>query len=248
MEELGTAYGIQEAFDQDYLYFYEGYLSPERTEHDVLTILRLLDPPPGMRVLDMACGHGRIANRLARRGLDVTGVDITPLFLEIARREAQTQGLTARYVRADMRALPMTEQFDAALSWFTAFGYFDDDGNRRTLREVCRALKPGGVFLLDLNNRDFVLTWFRSQSVASRDGDFMFDFTGYDPLTARFNTERIIVRDGTRRRIHYFIRTFAYTELRDWLLQAGFSQVEGFGDGGSPFTRTSRRMIVRAWK
>ena len=67
---------------------------------------RLLDLEPGMEVLDLACGHGRIANRLTQRGARVTGLDATPLFLEHARRDAAERGVEVDYVAGDMRSLP----------------------------------------------------------------------------------------------------------------------------------------------
>jgi cyclopropane fatty-acyl-phospholipid synthase-like methyltransferase len=83
----GPVFEFSEVFDKDYLYFYGPHLeavSDAQTE----TVWRLLKLEPGMEVLDLACGHGRIANRLAQRGVQVTGLDATPLFLEQARRDA----------------------------------------------------------------------------------------------------------------------------------------------------------------
>jgi cyclopropane fatty-acyl-phospholipid synthase-like methyltransferase len=79
-------------FDQDYLYFYAGVLGEERSEAETELLWRLLELEPGMEVLDLACGHGRIANRLAARGCKVTGLDATPLFLDRARRDAADRG------------------------------------------------------------------------------------------------------------------------------------------------------------
>lgn len=55
-------------FDEDYLYFFDLLFGEERNERDVETIWCLLELEPGMEVLDLGCGHGRIANRLAARG------------------------------------------------------------------------------------------------------------------------------------------------------------------------------------
>ena len=53
----------EDAFDEDYLYFYEELLTPERTAADVELVWKLLELEPGLELLDLACGHGRIANR-----------------------------------------------------------------------------------------------------------------------------------------------------------------------------------------
>jgi Methyltransferase domain len=64
------------------------------------------------------------------------------MFLERARLDAAARGVAVEYVEGDMRDLPWVDRFDRVLSWFTSFGYFDDEGNRRVLREARDALKP----------------------------------------------------------------------------------------------------------
>jgi SAM-dependent methyltransferase len=234
-------------FDEDYLYFYEGVLSDARSDADVELIWRLLDLQPGMRVLDLACGHGRIANRIAARGCQVTGLDATPLFLDHARRDAAQRGVSVDYLDGDMRSLPWTRHFDRVINWFTAFGYFDDPGNRQVLTEIARVLKPGGRVVLDLMNRDWLVREFQPDRIAAeRNDDLMIDRSRFDPLTSTVHTERIVLRGGRTRRVPFFVRLFTFTELRDWLLDAGFAGVNGYGEDATPLAPTSRRLIVTA--
>ena len=104
--------------------------------------MRLLDLEPGSTVLDLGCGHGRIANELAMRGLHVTGLDAGPLFLDRARADAAHAQVSVEYVEGDMRSLPWRERFDAVLLWYTTFGYFDDAGNDLVLSQVADVLRP----------------------------------------------------------------------------------------------------------
>src|SRR5687767_12215848 len=139
---VSVPFDFDEVFDADYLFFYEP-LFADVTEADVDVIWRLLKLEPDMAVLDLACGHGRIANRLAERGARVTGLDSNALFLDHARRDAASRDIQVDYVEGDMRLLPSTnERFDRVLSWFTSFGYFDDQDNRRVLHEAHRVLRP----------------------------------------------------------------------------------------------------------
>jgi SAM-dependent methyltransferase len=240
------AFDAVSVFDEDYLYFYSATLTDERSDADVDVIWGLLDLEPGMRVLDLACGHGRIANRLAARDCEVTGLDATPLFLDLARRDAEARGVAVEYVEGDMRAIPWTGRFDRVVNWFTAFGYFDDEDNRKVLAQIVRALKPGGRAGLELLNRDLIVREFQPARVSQRDGDMMIDRSQIEPLTGRISTQRTIVRGGEVRRFPFFVRMFTFTELRDWLLTAGFAAVDGFGEDGTPLTPTSRRLIVTA--
>ncbi|MCO5974004.1 SAM-dependent methyltransferase [Actinoallomurus soli] len=239
------AFDADGLFDDDYLRFFAEPLE-ERADVETDLIWRLLDLEPGMEVLDLGCGHGRITGRLAERGCRVTGLDVTSAFLERARQDAAARGVPVTYVEGDMRSLPWGRRFDRVISWFTAFGYFDDEDNRRVLTEVSRVLSPGGRFAVELNNRDWIIRNFQPASVIERDGDLMIDQRAVDPVTGRVVTERTVVRQGLVRRIPFFVRMFTFTELRDWLLAAGFRTVTGHGDDGGPLIPDSRRMIVVA--
>jgi len=153
-----SQFDVEAVFDTtDYLYFYGPALTPERIEREIDLLWRLLDIRPEMTVLDLTCGHGRIANGLAERGCHVTGHDVTPAFLEQASHNAAASEVKVEYVEGDMRLLPWTEHFDYIINWFTAYGYFPDDDNRKVLSEACRALKLGGKLLIELNNRERIL-------------------------------------------------------------------------------------------
>lgn len=243
-----TTFDFNALFDADYLYFYEPLLTAERTRHEVELIWRLLGLAAGMTVLDLACGHGRIANPLAKRGCQVTGLDATALFLEKARQDAQTSGVEVEYIQGDMRILLWNERFDCIINWFTAFGYFDDNQNHQVLAEVYRALNPGGKLIIDIQNLNRLLRQFRSDVVSNRAHNYLIDRIQFDVPTNRTYTERIVIRDGQICQFNFFVRHFTFVEIRDWLLQAGFSQVQGYGYDGEPLALDSRRMIVLATK
>lgn len=235
-----------DVFGEDYLYFYETWLTDELSERQAELVWGVLGLEAGMEVLDVPCGHGRIANALAERGASVVGIDADPVFVERARAGAADRGVEVEYVEGDMRSLPWEERFDAAVNWFTSFGYFDDEESRRWLADVRRTLKPGGRLAIDVHNRDaFVRHWFPAD-VVERDGDLLVDRHRFDVATGRAETERFIVRDGRVRRTRYSVRFFTFTELRDWLLEAGFSSVEAFDHEGRPLAFETRRMIVIA--
>ena len=237
----------EQLFDEDYLYFYEDVLRDEQSDLEAELIWRLLELEPEMEVLDLACGHGRIANRLAERGARVTGLDATPLFLDRARADAEARGVDVDYVEGDMRELPWESRFDRIVNWFTAFGYFDDDDeDRRVLRAAHRALRPRGRLLIENNNTAELLGRWQPSVVVERDGNLMIDRSRFDPVSGRATTERVILRDGTTRRMTFSVRMFVAVELGAWLRDAGFSRVDFFDRQGEPLTVESRRMLTVA--
>jgi SAM-dependent methyltransferase len=240
------AYVPPEVFGEDYLYFYEDWLDDELSDAQSALLWELLELKAGSGVLDVPCGHGRIANRLAERGARVTGLDTDPIFLERARADAAGRGAEVEYIEGDMRELPWSERFDVAVNWFTSFGYFDDDGNRAWLEAVLRTLKPGGRLAIDIHSRDaFMRNWVPA-SVVDRGDDLLVDRHSFDVESGREETERWIVRDGNVRKTSYSVRFYTFTELRDLLLDVGFAAVRGVGHDGKPLTLEHRRMIVIA--
>jgi SAM-dependent methyltransferase len=235
-----------DVFGEDYLYFYEEWLDDELSSAQAELIWETLGLREGDEVLDVPCGHGRLANRLALRGARVTGIDADPFFLEYARTDAAARGVEVDYVQGDMRELPWVDRFDAAVNWFTSFGYFDDDGNRAWLETVRRTLKVGGRLAIDVHSRDVFMRNRGPASVHERDGDLVVDRHSFDVETGREKTERWMIRNGQVRRTGYSVRFYTYTELRDLLLGVGFSSVAGVGHDKKPLTLESRRMIVIA--
>jgi SAM-dependent methyltransferase len=232
-----------EVFGEDYLYFYETMLTDEASDRQTELIWRLLELEPGAEVLDLACGHGRIANRLAARGARVTGLDADELFLARAREG----GADVEYVHGDMRSLPWAEpRFDAVVLWFTAFGYFDEAANAGVLRGIRRVLREGGRLLMDVNHLPWVLAHFRNQSWLRRDADAALDEYEWQPRTSTMTTRRTYLRAGAVREISYDVRMYMPAELSALLVGAGFSRVDLLNLDGEPLTADDRRLIARA--
>lgn len=120
---------------------YLRYSFTKGTDNEVDFIAEALGLRPGDRLLDVGCGPGRHAHALARRGIEVLGVDIAQRFVDLATDHAPDG---ATFLRADARALPFDGEFDAAISLCQGgFGLVgDDDG--AVLAGIARALKPGG--------------------------------------------------------------------------------------------------------
>ncbi len=202
-----------------------------------------------MRILDLACGHGRHANYLAELGHRVTGVDITAGLLEIAKKDAEEREVTVKYIQEDMREISFKDEFDRVLLLYTSFGYFEDEENLRVLENVAQALKPGGLFCFDTHNRDVFLKHFLPYIVTEKENDLMIDRITFDSATGRMYNRRIVIRNSKRKDKPFFVRFYNPTELRNLLRDGGFKWCKIYGDwDGNLVTSDSRRMIVVAKK
>ena len=95
---LQSLFDLNEVFEvDDYLYFYSESLTDERTDSEVTALINLLELQAPMKILDLACGYGRHANRLASLGHQVIGVDLVPGFLDIARKAAAARHLQVEF-------------------------------------------------------------------------------------------------------------------------------------------------------
>jgi SAM-dependent methyltransferase len=232
----------------DYLFFYGHELTDERADAEVEALVWALALDSPMKILDLACGFGRHANRLAALGHHLTGLDLMPGFLALARQDAAARGVSVDYRQGDMRRLDFVDEFDRVLLLFTSFGYFGDDDNARVVHHMARALKPGGLLMFDIPNRDVVAAELPRHEVIDKDGDLLINRLSFDATTRRFHNQRILVRDGLRKDKPFSIRLYNPAEVRDLLDQAGLELDQMLSHDGQPFSDSSPRMVVIARK
>ncbi len=238
--------------DGSYLRLWSPHFTPERTEREVAGVLDLLQPTPGVAILDLACGQGRFAVPLAQRGYQVTGLDLSEQLLDVARGAADAAGVAAEWHRADMRDIPAewAGRFDYIINIFTAFGYFEAEAeNQRVLDGVARALKPGGRFLIELGNRDGVGGQFRERGWHETDGLLVCTEVSFDPIRGVSSTVWQWDEGGERQELRFSLRLYTPTELTAMLRAAGLEPVAAYdGLAGSELTHESQRMALVAEK
>jgi 2-polyprenyl-3-methyl-5-hydroxy-6-metoxy-1,4-benzoquinol methylase len=129
--------------------FYVEVVGPEAGDPVTASVLDLLGDVGGMCVLDLACGHGRIARQLARRGARVTGVDVSDVLLERARAAEADEPLGITYLNADVTSEGVLagEAFDGVAC---NHGLADIDDLDGVLATVERVLRPDGRFVFSL--------------------------------------------------------------------------------------------------
>jgi SAM-dependent methyltransferase len=242
---------FEEIFDEDYLRTLP-FMTPAQTMKEVSFIEASLEAPAGAEILDVGCGYGRHAVELVQKGLNVTGLDLSLPLLIKAADEAQRRSLSVNFVHADMREMPFDRKFDGAYCMLTSFGYFDEDANLRVAEGVSRALKPGGRFLLDIVNRDYVVADLPTRIWWEGVGCVVLEEVDFNFHTSRIVTRRSVVfEDGRQLEQEISVRAYSLHELGRLLRQAGFRVLD---ISGSLSTRgrflgvNSRNLLVLSEK
>jgi SAM-dependent methyltransferase len=182
------------------------------TEREVEHLVARLALHAGDRVLDLGCGPGRHALALARRGIEVTGVDHSEDFIALARAAAQQEQLPARFERADVRALDKDHEFDAVICLCQGgFGLLGGREDAALLERFAGALKPGGRLALTAFHLAFAVRFLEA-------GD------RFDPATG-VNHERAVLRDrsGGEQTFDLWTTCFTPRELHLMAVAAGLT-------------------------
>jgi SAM-dependent methyltransferase len=198
-------------------------------------------------ILDLACGAGRHAIPLARAGYRVTGVDISPDFLEKARRASD---VPIEWRQSDMRDLPWKERFDGALCFGNSFGYLGRAGTQASIVSIANALKRGARFVLDMGSAAESLLPALQQRRWIAVGDILFlSSATYDVNESRLDVDYTFVRGGSQEMKTAHTWIFTTGELRHMFDACGL-EVESMlaSPKGEPFRLGSPRLILIASK
>jgi 2-polyprenyl-3-methyl-5-hydroxy-6-metoxy-1,4-benzoquinol methylase len=225
-------------------------LSEQQIQRDATFIEESLGVSPGGVVLDLGCGAGYHAVELAQRGYAVVGYDLSLHQLALAADVAQEKHQKLNFMQGDMRDMAFESVFDGIYCWDTTFGYFEEEKNLAVAARIFQALKPGGTFLVDVINRDFVTmqqpssVWFEGDSAVCMD-DMSVDF-----ISSRLKVKRsVMLDDGRTKECHYSIRLYSLHELGKLLHEVGFRIAEASGQPTTPgifMGQNAPRIIILA--
>lgn len=216
------------------------------TNAQVAYLIKILALKPRQRFLDCPCGIGRISLPLARRGIQVTGVDLQPSYLEELRMKALKGGLEIKTVLSDMRRIDFKSRFDAAGNLWTSFGYFRrESDNLLVVKKIFQALKRRGKFVLHMINRDWIMANFQSEDWYDLGELKVLESRSFDYRSSMMKSTWTYIHKGESKSHDSTHRIYSYHELVDLCERAGFVDIQGFGSTkDEPVTRNSRMLWV----
>jgi SAM-dependent methyltransferase len=209
----------------------------------------------GSKVADFGCGPGLYAQRLARTGASVVGVDFSANSLRYAREEAERASLQIEYVEADYLDFETESRFDLIIMIMCDFCALDPDQRTALLRKFRSLLAANGQILLDVYS--LVMLDARGEA-ASYGADLLDGFWSSEPYFGFLNTfkyehERVlldkytIVERNRIRRIFNWLQCFAPEALDSEFTDCGLRIVERWGDvAGSPYDASATEFAVVA--
>ncbi|VBB08296.1 s-adenosyl-l-methionine-dependent methyltransferase [Lucifera butyrica] len=220
------------------------------TEQEVNFIANVLNLPLNAAILDLYCGYGRHAIELAKRGYQVTGLDVTQDFLDIAGQKAQEEGVSLSFRQCDMRELDYNRNFEAVINMFAAFGYFTDEENAHVLNLISRALKPKGLFLIDLLNREWMVRNNLNRYWRHPSGEYVLSYkVELQNGIALMKRQLINQVTGKKTQYEFVLRAYSLPEITSILVQSGLTLLTTFGGfDGRDYGADSPRMIILAQK
>ncbi|MCG8376773.1 MAG: class I SAM-dependent methyltransferase [Chlorobiales bacterium] len=205
--------------------------------------------PSDVRVMDIACGAGRHALEFARLGFTTTANDLSPFLLACTRSQAERENISIECTRQDMRHISVENTYDLVVQLFSSFGYFKTKKeDLQVLRNVHRALKKDGRYILDLINPVYLKKNLNPSSSRTIDDLIVSE-------QRRIEADRVIKQITIRSpddsvTFEESVRLYRIEIIGDMLASAGFEIKEIFGDyEGSAFDeQTSPRLLLFARK
>ncbi len=204
------------------------------------------------RILDLACGEGTFAVAMSQAGIKVTGIDLSPEMLALARDKAAREHVAIEFLNQDMRLFSFDAAFDLATCWYDSLNYIlKTEELTKAFANVAHSLAPGGYFIFDMNTiYGLAVDWQRYPWYVEMDTAEMFQV-----ISPSYDFERNIVNlkitgffreSDAWRRVdeEHEERGYTIQEIRLCFKKAGFSEIECVSDLAemSPINQWSDRV------
>ncbi|OQY34248.1 MAG: hypothetical protein B6241_05525, partial [Spirochaetaceae bacterium 4572_59] len=212
------------------LMFDEKRLSETPSEVD--GIIRLAGLEDKSEILDCCCGMGRHTIEMASRGFSMSGVDLSAGYLKTAIKDAKEKKLDIEWKRMDVLDMDYENRFDAILNMFSSFGYFDDpEDDLVLLKKMHSALKDDGVLFMDMWGKEVLARDFEERVWFEREEGLkiLLEYS-VDLNWTELHNRWLFFKDDKMTEYSFHHRIFSAYEMSVMLGEAGFEQVDVYGD------------------
>lgn len=233
-------------FDSPYYHILYKDRNEEEAELFIDNLIAFLHPEKSSMFLDLACGKGRHAVYLNKKGFATIGIDLSPESIAYA---SQFENDTLQFYVQDMRKPFRINYFSHVLNLFTSFGYFDKErDDMAVMHTVYKTLRPGGTFIIDFMNVEKVKSSLVEEET-KQIGNIVFR------ISKRFENNFIVKRirfsdKGKNFDYEERVKALQLVDFERYLSAAHLKTVNLFGDYQlTPFDAdNSERLIIIAKK
>jgi len=189
------------------------------------------------RLLDIACGNGRICIPMAKKGYNVTGIDIGSLYIDDAKKRADKNRVKVDFICGDMRKINrlVRGKFDVVFSVWTSIGYYGKRTDEKLFKNVASLLKKKGLFLiLNTMSQEYLMNHYCS-GLFNEAGKYVVlhkdnRFDRYHSI----NTEKWVFYEKTGKDLKYVdelelkLRIYSVAEMVEMAEKSGFEFIEAY--------------------
>ena len=220
------------------------------TSLQVEKMIELLELSRDDKILDLCCGVGRHSLEFAKKGYEVTGVDLTQRYIEEAKSKAEEEDLDVEFVVADMKDFERKDTYDAAINFFSSFGYFKEEGdNLRVMERVHSSLKDGGRFLIDVMGRKVMAREYTEKREGRLDDGYFIEEREIKGDWELLENRWTLIKDDDVKNGTFYIKIYSAEELREMLEKSGFASIDLYGDlEKSEYEEDAERLVAVARK
>lgn len=221
---------------------------PETIDRSVKWLIKTLGLKTTASILDLGCGPGLYASRLARAGFHITGVDYSVRSIEYATKYASENNLNIAYRYQNYLELSDENQYDAALLIYGDFCPLSPEQRSTLLKNIHGALKPNGQFVLDVSTREHRKkvgnknNWYAAESGFWKPGPHLVLEQGFDYTEESIWLDQytVIEADGKVSVYRNWFQDYTPETITAELEQGGFTVESLWGDlTGEPYTPAS---------
>jgi len=220
----------------------------ERTAYETSALKKLCSLTNNSKGLDTFCGQGRYTRAFNKEGMIMTGVDITREYIEKAESDARDIRSGCNFICSDMRDFKEPETYDFALNLYTSLGYMDNpDDEQAILKNIYSSLKPGGKLIIEtLGKECYAMNPQKNEWFTEEDYTILVETSPIYNWT-RLENHWIFYKGSEKKEFTFSHGLYSALELGLMLEQAGFSEVEFYGDfDGRPYDENAKTLLAVA--
>lgn len=187
-------------------------------------------------IIDLGCGTGEVALRLADKGYDVTGIDLSADMLTVADQKAKEQTISVTWLQQDLRTMEGFSEIDLAISYCDVINYITEQEElKNVLKNVYESLRADGLFIFDVHAMEYVERDLIDHTFSDVDDDmaYIWNCFGSEKKGELFHELTFFAKQGD----HYerfdedhHQRTYETTTYVSLLKETGFANIKFYSD------------------